>query len=52
MLHRFVDFDALAALILQPAVGRIHGALLAAGGLGLEWALLAWMYRRKLFLKL
>lgn len=51
MLARFVDFDALAGLALGQEPARLHPVLLAGGGLALEWLLLWWLWRRRIFLR-
>ena len=51
MLQAFVDFHGVADVLFGRAESRVHPALFAAGGLILGWALLYWMYRRRLFLR-
>ena len=52
MLAAFVDFQGVAEVLFAPARERLHPALFAGGGLALAWALLYWMYRRRLFLRI
>jgi predicted acyltransferase len=52
LLAGFIDFAALTGLMLERATpGRLHPAFLPLGVLTMEWALLRWMYRRGIFLK-
>ena len=51
LAHRFVDFDGLAALALAPAVGKVHEAILAAGGILLVWLLAYALFRKGWFLR-
>ena len=52
LLHRFVDFGAVANLLVGGASpGALHPALLPAGALALEWVLLWWMYKKRIFLR-
>jgi len=51
-LRAFVDFDALAALLLEHRGAlRMHAVLASAGGLALEWLLLYALYRKRWFLR-
>ncbi len=52
LLVGFINFGALTGLLLDSAIpGRLHPAFLPLGVLTMEWALLGWMYRRGIFLK-
>jgi predicted acyltransferase len=52
LLRAFVDFDALAALLLTAKGAlKLHPALLASGGLALGWLLLYVLFRARIFLK-
>ncbi|MEE8468942.1 MAG: DUF5009 domain-containing protein [Planctomycetota bacterium] len=52
LLERFVDFAAVTNILVgRAAPGALHPALLPAGTLALEWALLLWMYKRRIFLR-
>ncbi len=52
MLQSFVNFDALAKLLLeQRGALKLHPALVAGGGLALKWLLLYALYRRRWFLR-
>ncbi|QDU78691.1 hypothetical protein Pla110_03950 [Polystyrenella longa] len=48
----FIDFNAIAALILRNEEGRLHPTLIAGTGLILKWLVLYVMYRKKIFLRL
>ena len=49
LLNRFVDFDAVSQLLLGG--GRLAAPLVTAGALVLQWLLLWWLYRRRIFLR-
>lgn len=51
LLERFGDFEGLSKLLLAEPEKHFHPVLIAALPLGLEWLVLYWMYRRKLFLR-
>ena len=52
VLQSFVDFDALAALLLSAKGAlKLHPALVAGGGLALKWLLLLALYRARIFLR-
>ena len=51
MLQAFVDFRGVAQVLFARAELRVHPVLFAGAGLLLEWILLYWMYRRRLFLR-
>ena len=52
VLQAFVDFDALAALLLSAKGAlKLHPALVAGGGLALKWLVLYVMYRARIFLR-
>lgn len=52
VLQAFVDFDALAELLLAGRGAlKLHPALVAGGGLGLKWLVLWLLWRARLFLR-
>ncbi len=52
VLQSFVDFDALARVLLERRGAlKLHAALVAGGGLALKWLLLYALYRRRWFLR-
>ncbi len=52
LLYRFVDFRGVTDLLFEGgSPTRLHPVLLAVAPLVLEWALLRWMYRRRIFLR-
>ena len=51
LASRFIDWNGVAALALGRAEGRLHPALIATGGLALQWGLAAWLYSRRWFLR-
>jgi predicted acyltransferase len=52
VLQSFVDFEALARLLLEKRGAlKLHAALAAGGGLALKWLLLYALYRRRWFLR-
>lgn len=53
VLQAFVDFDALARLVLeQRGALKLHPALIAGGGLALKWCLLYALYEKRWFLRI
>jgi predicted acyltransferase len=52
VLQSFLDFDALARLLLEARGAlKLHPALVAGGGLGLKWLVLWLLWRARLFLR-
>lgn len=52
LLHAFVDFEGIASFLFANATPRrLHPALLPAIAVGIQWALCAWLYRKRLFLR-
>jgi predicted acyltransferase len=55
LAYRFIDFSYSSRLLFSgiyaPAPERLHKALEALGALALVWALLYFLYRKKIFIK-
>ncbi len=52
LLHAFIDFEGLASFLFAGATPRrLHPAALPGIAVGIEWALCAWLYRKRLFLR-
>ncbi len=54
MLSRIVPFDEIAKFFFGGAArlsGDLRPVILAAGSLALEWLLLLYLYRRRIFLR-
>jgi predicted acyltransferase len=51
MLSEFVDFQGIFDVVFARAQQKVHPALLASGEVLTGWALLYWLYRRRLFLR-
>jgi hypothetical protein len=54
MLSRIVPFDEMARFFFGGVArlsGDFHPVILAAGSLALEWLVLLYLYRRRIFLR-
>lgn len=51
LTQAFVDWHELGPLVFGRAEGRLHPGLMAATGLFLQWLLAAWLYKRRIFLR-
>ena len=51
MLAAFVPFHGLVELLLAKGLHKLHPVLVACAAVGLEWALLYALWRRRLFLR-
>lgn len=51
LASEFVDFGGLAEIVFARGKGSVHPVIFAAGGLLLEWLLLWFMYRQRIFLR-
>ncbi len=49
MAVRFIDFQAIAELVLGDAASRLHPTLVGSAGFGLAWLILYLMYRNRIF---